>query len=394
MIVAPEASEIQVNTPTPSATDLIENVVHSKVGEDFCDASRGQGIRDDEISNRSANQQDENLENLIESCQPRVGPCMSQNRDVFIIELNGKIFRALIDTRSKITCISNEIFVKFSDDFKDCSKFPVVGLKAINFSGNKSIAIKTQSFVNCKIGNTELNISVMVVLKLVRDFIIGINALSKFRINIDTWDESLTVGISGEGVLCNDRRKVDLTGSEILPELPVYESLINITDVDIDNKLINIEGVTVKTKENLWRLILECRDIFDDRPGHFNNFGYKFTVLNDRTFFTKPYPIPFQHREADDKEINRMLALGIIEPSYTPYINPLVNVVKKDMSVRICLDARELNKRLQEDHDGPEPINVVFKRFCEGGVLSSIDLTASFWQVPLAKESRKYTGFI
>lgn len=89
-----------------------------------------------------------------------------------------------------------------------------------------------------------------------------------------------------------------------------------------------------------------------------------------------------------------MLDLGIIERSYTPYINPLVIVVKKDLSVRICLDARELNKQLQEDHEGPEPIEVVFKRFCEGGVLSSIDLTASFRQIPLAKESREYTGFM
>ncbi|CAB0034932.1 unnamed protein product [Trichogramma brassicae] len=48
---------------------------------------------------------------------------------------------------------------------------------------------------------------------------------------------------------------------------------------------------------------------------------------------------------------------------------------------------------MQEDHDGPEEIDQVLRR-CQGiGVMSSLDLRASFWQVPLAHESRKYTGF-
>lgn len=93
-------------------------------------------------------------------------------------------------------------------------------------------------------------------------------------------------------------------------------------------------------------------------------------------------------------EIKRMERLGIIERSNTRYINSLVPVFKKDNSVRVCLAALDLNQRLQSDHDGPDDIDQVFKRLHEFSVMSSLDLTASYWQVPLDPESRKYTGFL
>lgn len=117
-------------------------------------------------------------------------------------------------------------------------------------------------------------------------------------------------------------------------------------------------------------------------------------MVNDDPYFSKSYPVPFKHKEAVDREVNRMLEYGIIERSFSPYINPIVPVVKKDGSVRLCLDARELNRRLQDDHDGPEDMEQVFKKCAKGGVISSFDLTTSFWQVPLHEESRKYTTFL
>ena len=55
---------------------------------------------------------------------------------------------------------------------------------------------------------------------------------------------------------------------------------------------------------------------------------------------------------------------------------------------------RELNKRLQPDHDGPEDIEQVLKKCSDIGIMGSFDLRLFFWQVPLAEESRKYCGFV
>jgi hypothetical protein len=40
-----------------------------------------------------------------------------------------------------------------------------------------------------------------------------------------------------------------------------------------------------------------------------------------------------------------MLKAGIVEPSDSPYAAPIVLIKKKDQSLRICLDFRDLNKQ-------------------------------------------------
>lgn len=109
----------------------------------------------------------------------------------------------------------------------------------------------------------------------------------------------------------------------------------------------------------------------------------------------KNYPIPTKYRNKVNDEIEKMIKLNIIERSESQlYISPLVITIKKDGKVRVCLDARELNKRLKNDHDGPIEMNEIFKKCVNNTIMSSIDLNMSFWQIGLCPESRKYTGFL
>ena len=80
-------------------------------------------------------------------------------------------------------------------------------------------------------------------------------------------------------------------------------------------------------------------------------------------FFSKPYPIPINYREKVKQEIDRWIKLGIIRRSTSPYINPLVVVIKKDKSVRLCLDARKLNEKLIDDYESPPGVEELILRF-------------------------------
>ena len=62
-----------------------------------------------------------------------------------------------------------------------------------------------------------------------------------------------------------------------------------------------------------------------------------------------------------DREVERMLKNGIIKRSTTHFINLILPVIKKDSLVCLCIDARELNQRLQPDRKGPEEIEVLRK---------------------------------
>ena len=55
------------------------------------------------------------------------------------------------------------------------------------------------------------------------------------------------------------------------------------------------------------------------------------------------------------------------------------------------LDARKINQIIIPDRESPEPINEILQKFSGVKYMTSLDLTAGYWQVPLAVESKKYT---
>ena len=69
-------------------------------------------------------------------------------------------------------------------------------------------------------------------------------------------------------------------------------------------------------------------------------------------------------------------------------------VIKKDGKVRLCLDARKINQIIIPDRESPEPINEILQKFSGVKYMTSLDLTAGYWQVPLAAERRRYTAFL
>lgn len=106
-------------------------------------------------------------------------------------------------------------------------------------------------------------------------------------------------------------------------------------------------------------------------------------------FYLRPYPIPYIYREAAKSQIAEMLNWGVIEIANTEYINFLVVVKKKDGGIQVCLAARFLNSRMIKDHViPPNPAELIFE-FAGISYLSTIDLTAWYWQIPIEIQSRK-----
>ena len=72
--------------------------------------------------------------------------------------------------------------------------------------------------------------------------------------------------------------------------------------------------------------------------------------LEDTTpAYQRPYRLPFAHREIVKKEIDRMLAAKIIEPSVSPYNSPIILVKKSNGGYRLVSDLRLLNSKIKDD---------------------------------------------
>jgi len=88
-----------------------------------------------------------------------------------------------------------------------------------------------------------------------------------------------------------------------------------------------------------------------------------------------------------------MLEGNIIRKSETPYISPLVPIIKKNGTVRLCLDAQALNRNIEMDYECPLPTEELLYQVDKHLYFSTLDLTSSFWQIPLEPNSTKYCGF-
>ena len=105
------------------------------------------------------------------------------------------------------------------------------------------------------------------------------------------------------------------------------------------------------------------------------------------------YRLPPPKLDALNEEVDRMLALGVIEPCISPWNSPVLMIPKKDGTSRFCLDSRKLNSVTKKFAYGLPFISDILDSLGSSKFLSSIDLSSAFWQVPLSESSRLKTAF-
>ena len=98
------------------------------------------------------------------------------------------------------------------------------------------------------------------------------------------------------------------------------------------------------------------------------------------------------------QEVDKLLKLGVIEPSTSPWNSPLLLVPKPDGKLRVVQDLRAVNQAVKEHGNGqdgyPLPrIDELLGALHGACWFSSMDALSGFWHVELDKESRPYTAF-
>uniref|UniRef100_A0ABD2WIC4 RNA-directed DNA polymerase n=1 Tax=Trichogramma kaykai TaxID=54128 RepID=A0ABD2WIC4_9HYME len=162
---------------------------------------------------------------------------------------------------------------------------------------------------------------------------------------------------------------------------------------EIDEKLSTCEVKNEQTIKKLREIILKIRRVFYKKPGRLINFEYELKLKDNKPFFVKPYPVPLNYRDKVRSELKTLLEWEIIRESNSRYVSPLVVVIKKDKSIRLCMDARRLNEQLTEDYVSPCGVEDILQQCYGVTTVSSRDMTSSFYQVALTEE-KKYCAFM
>ena len=93
------------------------------------------------------------------------------------------------------------------------------------------------------------------------------------------------------------------------------------------------------------------------------------------------------------KQLEELLDKGFIRPSILPWGVPVLFVKKKDGSMRLCVDYRQLN-RITIKNKYPLPrIDDLLDQLKGATVFSKIDLRSRYWQLRIEEESIPKTAF-
>ena len=133
-------------------------------------------------------------------------------------------------------------------------------------------------------------------------------------------------------------------------------------------------------------------DVIRNTPGR-TNLAVHSIETNGPPTRLPPYRLPYCYRDSVKEELEEMLKHGVIERSNSPWASPMVLVKKKDGSLRVCVDFRRLNGVTRQDAYPMPRIDELIDRLGRAKVITTLDLSKGYWQVPVAAEDRAKTAF-
>ena len=171
------------------------------------------------------------------------------------------------------------------------------------------------------------------------------------------------------------------------------------TDRQILESAIDLSqsSLTTTEKQQFYDLLEEFSDAFSlrDEIGLAPDMQVTLELKDTSPFFIRPFSVKEDMKTKIDREMARLVTLGILRKGLSGYSSPAMAIPRKNSDIpRVVADFRHLNTRLvQLNMTFPlvkDCIQTIGASQCE--VMSVIDLRDAYHTLRLAPESRQYTG--
>lgn len=274
--------------------------------------------------------------------------------DVFC-ETIGKKCKALIDTGSCISLIRSDL-----QNFQNVTR-PDISLRSVK---GDSIELIGKTPINLKINKTRYFIDAYISGNLPFDLIIGRDFLIKYKFIVDLDDPRLL------------KRK--------------YCNLMMSSHYDISHELSEDQ------RADILKILDENKEVFAenvDDIGSSDQILHTIETNSERPLSSKPFRVPIHLRQEMESQLSKMLRMGIIRPSNSPWSSPSLLVKKKDGTHRFCVDYRKLNDVTIRDKYPLPSIEEYFDKLNDAKYFSVLDLQSGYWQCKIDEKSKEKTAF-
>ena len=175
----------------------------------------------------------------------------------------------------------------------------------------------------------------------------------------------------------------------------------NMTDEEILDNAIDLSksALTVPEKRKLMSVIHSHKAAFSlrDEIGECPNLCVSIDVVDDSPFFVCPFPIAENDKPIMDRQMNRLVELGILSRNTTSHTSPVMLITRKvTHDKRPTVDFRLLNTHIRRHNNATPLLRDIFKMLgksnCE--VLSCVDIKDAYHSIHIDEKLKEFCGIL
>ena len=162
--------------------------------------------------------------------------------------------------------------------------------------------------------------------------------------------------------------------------------------IDLSNS-----ALSRKEKAKLMKMLIKYRDAFSLRDGECQNLEADIKVIDESQFFVRPFSISESDKPFMDKQIERLVSLGILSKNSTSHTSPVMLITRKlTKDKRPVVDFRLLNTRILRRNTSiplmSDVLSIQGNFECE--VVSCVDIKDAYHSIRWTEKSKEYFGIL
>ncbi|MCG8049521.1 MAG: reverse transcriptase family protein [Candidatus Thiodiazotropha endolucinida] len=161
---------------------------------------------------------------------------------------------------------------------------------------------------------------------------------------------------------------------------------------------VNIGNIEMSDEEkgrvaNVFHKYKDSFCVSDDDLGYTETIKHQIHLVHDNPIKVPHRRVPPHQMEEVRDHISKLLKQNVIRKSTSPYAAPVVLVRKKDGSLRLCVDYRQLNANTVKDAYPLPRIDEALEAISNSKYFSTIDLAQGYYQVAIDPDDISKTAF-